>query len=158
MKKLIYAAIFTLMFASSVPDAHATGSQSDLKVSHIVHNDAHPNNAQIPYATHHFEVHVQGPALSELLIDLPEGVSISKEIEVKNQLNQKIDALFSVNNRTVTVVFSQPVPPETTLSINMRDVKTPGYSKTWMYHVYGKMVGINTKIPLGFARIQTYGR
>jgi hypothetical protein len=89
---------------------------------------------------------------------LPEGVSIPKEIDVKNQSNQKIDAKVSVNNRTALVVFAQPVPPETTLSINMRDVNTLGYSKTWIYRVYGKMVGLTSKIPLGPAWVQTYSK
>lgn len=60
------------------------------------------------------------------------------------------------NNRTATVVFSQPVQPDTTLSIEMKGVNTLGIDNTWNYRVYGKMVGINEEIPLGTARIPTY--
>lgn len=38
----------------------------------------------------------------------------------------------------------------------MRGVHTPGYSRSWMYAIAGKMVGINADIPLGTVLIQTY--
>jgi hypothetical protein len=158
MKRLIYATTLTLAIVSLAPVAQASGSLRDSTLPHLGNGGASPNNAHARYATHHFEIHVQGKALSELSIDLPEGVSIPKEIDVKNQSNQKIDAKVSVNNRTALVVFAQPVPPETTLSINMRDVNTLGYSKTWIYRVYGKMVGLTSKIPLGPAWVQTYSK
>lgn len=83
-------------------------------------------------------------------------MSIPKEIEVKNQSGQKINAKVSINNRTATIAFAQAVPLETTLLINMRGVKTPGYSKTWIYQVYGKMVGLTSEIALGPAWVRTY--
>ncbi|HBL11690.1 MAG TPA: hypothetical protein DD379_09820 [Cyanobacteria bacterium UBA11162] len=156
MKKLIYAATFTLVLASFAPAVQAAGSLPNAKVPHLVHSSAHPNDALVPNATHHFEVHVQGKGLSELSIDLPQGVSIRNGIEVTNQSGQKINAEVSINDKKATVVFAQPVEPDTTLSINMQGVKTPGYSYTWQYRVYGKLVGINQEISLGSARIQTY--
>lgn len=163
MKKLIYTAAFTMIVASLAPSAQAAAHLHSLKTahgnfnsSHIVHSGAHPNNARFQGATHHFEVHVQGKALSALAIDLPQDVRISGGIEVKNQLGKKIDAKVSVNNRKATVVFSQPVPPETTISIDMLGINTSGYSHDWEYMVYGTMVGLNAEISLGYARIQTY--
>ena len=156
MKKLIFAATFIMVTASLTPAIQAAGSLPNAKVPHLVHSNAHPNNARVLSATHHFEVHVQGKALSELSIDLPKGVSIRRGIEVMNQSGQKVEAQVSVNDRKVTVVFSQPVAPDTTLSIDMRGVTTSGYDNTWLYRVYAKLVDVNAEIPLGLARIQTY--
>lgn len=158
MKRLIYATTLTLAIVSLAPVAQAFGSLRDSNFPHLGNGGASPNNARIPYATHYFEIHVQGKALSELSIDLPEGVSIPKKIEVKNQLGQKIDANVSINKRTATIAFAQPVSPETTLSINMRGINTSGYSKTWVYQVYGKMAGLTSQIALGPAWVQTYGK
>ena len=119
MKRLIYATTLTLAIVSLAPIAQASGSLRDANFPHLGNSGATPNNARVLDATHYFEIHVQGKALSELSIDLPEGVSIPKKIEVKNKSGQKIDAKVSVNNRTATVVFAQPVPPETILSVNM---------------------------------------
>lgn len=155
MKNLIYAAAFTLVFASSVPATWATGRPSDARFSHLVDTAAYPNNASSLNAIHQFEVHVQGIAVSELSIDLPEGVSIHRGIEVTNQSGQEVAAEVSVNDRKATVVFFQPVPPGTVLSVSMRGVDTGGIDNTWQYRVNAKKVGLTTEISLGSARIQT---
>ncbi|MGB5959287.1 MAG: DUF2808 domain-containing protein [Coleofasciculaceae cyanobacterium] len=156
MKRLITATTLTLAIVSLAPIAQAFGSLRDAKFPHLGNGNASPNNARAISATHHFEVHIQGKALSALLIDLPEGVSIPKEIAVKNQSGEKINAKVSVNNRTATIEFAQAVPLETTLLINLRGVKTSRYGKTWIYQVYGKMVGLTSEIALGPAWVRTY--
>jgi hypothetical protein len=155
MKKLIYAAAFTLAITSLAQAGWADGSVPDAKVPHFTHSGAHPNNARLQGSTHHFEVHVQGKALSQLSIDLPEDVSISRGIEVTDQSGQEVAAEVSINDRKATVAFSQPVAPDTTLSVKMRGITTPGYPETWLYQVYAKLVDVNAEIPLGSARIQT---
>lgn len=156
MKKLIYAAAFTVMLASNAPATIAGGAMRNANVPHIVGSAATPNRARFQGATHHFEVHVQGRALWALTIDLPEGVKMRGSIEVKNQSGQKIESQVSVNNRKVTLVFAQPVSPDITISIALRGIHTPGYSYNWMYAIAGKMVGINAEIPLGTVLVQTY--
>lgn len=157
MNNLIYTgAAFLLAIASSVPAVWATGRPSDAKVSHLVDSAAYPDSATVQNATHQFEVHVQGKALSELSIDLPKEVSITDGINVKNQLGQKIPATVSINDRKATVVFSQPVAPETVLSVSLQGVQTPGYDQIWLYRFYAKKVGLTAEIPLGTARIHTY--
>lgn len=156
MKKLIYATAFTLLLASNAPATVAGGAMQNANIPHLVHSGAHPNKARFQGATHHFEVHVQGKALSSMTIDLPEDIRMRSGIEVTNQSGQKIESQVSVNNQKVTVVFSQPVSPDTTISIDLRGIRTPGYSHNWMYAVSGKMVGINAEIPLGTVLIQTY--
>jgi len=156
MKKLIYAAAFTVMLASNAPATVAGGAMQNANIPHIVGSAATPNKARFQGATHHFEVHVQGRALSSMTIDLPDDVKMRSGIEITNQSGQKIESQVSVNNRKATVVFAQPVSPDTTISINLRGIHTPGYSRNWMYPIAGKIVGINTEIPLGTVLIQTY--
>ncbi|MDZ8052403.1 MAG: DUF2808 domain-containing protein [Aulosira sp. ZfuCHP01] len=160
MKKLIYAVAFTLSIVASVPTAWAK-NPNDAKFSHLGNSVAFPNTANTPNATHKFDVHVQGKALSELSIDLPKGVNINKEIEVQNKLGQKLPTTISINDRKATVTFQEPVAPGTSISIRMKGVNTPdyepGYQQTWNYPVSVKKVDMKTEIPLGLARIQTYG-
>jgi len=156
MKKLIYAAAFTFLLASNAPATIAGGAIQNANVSHLVSSAATPNKARFQGASHRFEVHVQGKALSEIAIAIPDDLSISGGIEVKNQSNQKIETQVSVNNQKATVVFAQPVAPNTTISIHMRGIHTPGFSRNWGYALSGKLVGINAEIPLGRVGIQTY--
>ncbi|WP_414530846.1 DUF2808 domain-containing protein [Nodularia chucula] len=60
-------------------------------------------------------------------------------------------------NKKATVAFSEPVVPGTTISIRMKGVKTPGYEGTWHYPVSVKKIDMKEEIPLGLARVQTYG-
>ncbi|MBE9106197.1 DUF2808 domain-containing protein [Nostoc sp. B(2019)] len=160
MKKLIYAVVFTLAFTSSVDAVFASGKPGDFSASHLMKSAATPNTTYATDATHKFEVHVQGKPLAGLTINLPEGVKIDRGIEVKNQSGQKIPTTVSINGQKATVAFSQPIDPETKLSILMRGVNTqtyePGYGATWQYQVYANQVGFTQEIPLGLALVQTY--
>jgi hypothetical protein len=106
------------------------------------------NYAQVTDATHKFDVYVQGKAISDLMIDLPEDIKINQGIEVKNKSGQKIPSTVSINDRKVTIAFSEVINPGTSLSITMRGVRTPGYEETWHYPVSVKKVGIKEEIPL----------
>lgn len=156
MKKLIYAATFTLAITFSIP-ALAGGVLRDAKAPHLVHSGAHPNNARIRQATHHFDVHVQGNDLEQLIVDVPEGIKVSDRITITDHSDQKIDATVSVNDKKVTIAFAQPVPTGTTLSVSMKGVRTRSLrGRTWLYPVYSRSTGINADVPIGMARIQTY--
>ncbi|MBW4628929.1 MAG: DUF2808 domain-containing protein [Brasilonema octagenarum HA4186-MV1] len=160
MKKLIYIAAFTLAITSSVPAVWANEKPGNSSGYYLGNSTANPSDTTAVDATHKFEVYV-GKPLAELVIDLPEGVKINRGIEVKNQTGQKIPATVSINNRKATVAFSQPVEPETKLSILMNGVNTignseAGYSLPWIYRVYAKNAGSQGEISLGVARIQTY--
>ncbi len=146
MKKFIY--LSTILALASVLFAPMTRASD-------VHSGAHPNNARIQNATHHFEYSVRDNALSELIVQLPDKISI-KGIDVTNSLGEPLDARVSINDTMATIVFSEPVPPHTTISVSLRGVRTPGHAKIWQYHLFGKLIGIDQAIPLGFARIQTY--
>ncbi len=151
MKKLIYATAFTLTIASTSAWAN---SPNDANISHLGKSAAVPIDALVLDATHKFDVHVQGKALSELMIDIPEEVSV-KGIKVKNKSGQKIPTTVSINGRKATVAFSEPVATGNSLTIFMNGVNTHDYGQTLHYRVSAKKVGMNGEISLGLARVQT---
>lgn len=157
MKKLIALAIFSLATAYSIPSAFAGGVIGTL-TTHLVHDGAHPNEARALSVTHHFEVHVQGSELSQLIINLPEGIKVRRGIEVTDRSGQKIDTTVSINDGRATLTFAQPVSSETTLLVDIKGVQTPapGYARTWLYSVYGRSVGMTTDKRIGLAQIKTY--
>lgn len=153
MKKLIYATAFTLVLASTVPSAWAS-NPNDANITHLGKSAAIPIDSLVPDATHKFDVHVQGKALSKLVIDIPEGVSV-RGIKVKNKSGQQIPATVSINGRKATVAFAEPVAPGNSLTVFMNGVDGPDYGQTLNYQVSAKKVGMNGNIPLGLARVQT---
>ena len=158
MKRLLCAATSTLALTSLTLTAYAAESPREYqKATHLVHSGAHPNTVRTLNATHHFKLYVEGNALSQLSIDLPEGVRISRGIEVTDKAGKKVDETFSINDRKVTLAFAQPVSPGTLLSVEMKGMRTSDYlGRTWLYPIYGKDVGMTEEIPLGTVQIQTY--
>lgn len=158
MKKLISLTTLTLLSIYSVPAAFAEGVPGETSFSHLFHSNAHPNDARALSAMHHFKLHVQGSDLSQISIDLPEGVKIRRGVEVTDQSGKKLDADVSINDKKATVAFSRPVSPETILTVSMKGVQTPfpGYRKTWRYSVRGKNQNMKEDLLFGTAQIQTY--
>lgn len=156
MKKLIYAATFTLMLASSIPAALATGIPGDSKSSHIVGSRAYPDYPTYK-AIHDFDVHIEGEAISELSIKLPNVQA--RGVEVSYQSGDKIVATTSVKGSKATVVFSQPVPPGTVLTVSVQDVYgSISQADTYIYRVRAKKVGQNSESEVGTAYVRTIPR
>ena len=157
MKKLLCAATFTLAItAAFVPEVSASGKPGDHRGSHLINSMAIPNDFYATDTTHKISVHVQGTPLRELTINVPKGVRINQGITVRNQSGENPSVTVAMNEQTATITFSQPIEPETKLSILMNGVNTVGYNESWQYQVYAQKVGFTEVIPLGIAHIQTY--
>ncbi|MDJ0735342.1 MAG: hypothetical protein QNJ47_15010 [Nostocaceae cyanobacterium] len=162
MKKLILATLPLLFIASSAidPANAAANFRRDTKATYIVRSGAIPNNINDVDATHYFELQVQGNPLSQLFIDIPEGIKVSKGIRVTDESGQKVAAEVTIADKTATINFSQPVDSKK-IRIALRGVSNTyphfGYSRTWLYSVSGRHVGFTADIPYGLVQVQTYG-
>ncbi|MBW4623367.1 MAG: DUF2808 domain-containing protein [Cyanosarcina radialis HA8281-LM2] len=158
MKRLIYAATLTLTLTSLVGAAYADEvSREHPRATQIIHSGAHPNSQKTPNATYHFELHVGGNALSQLEIDLPDGIDVPKQIEVTDRSGERIDATVSIDNQKAAIAFARPISPGTILSVSLQGIEIPQSRGVWHYPIYGRFVGLTAPIPLGTVRIQTYG-
>jgi Protein of unknown function (DUF2808) len=155
MKKLIYAAVSTILLVSLVSNDVKASEIDNAKITHIVDSAALPLDGFVQGATHRIDLHVKGQPLSELMINMPSGVKVNQGIEVTNKSGDKISTTVSIIGRKASIAFSQPITPGTTLSISMRGVDTPGPGIRH-YQVSAKKVGLNSELPLGLARINTY--
>jgi hypothetical protein len=94
MNKLIYMLVFPLAITSLNTVAYAPEIIDDV-VANDIHSEAHPNNARIRSADHHFEVYIRGFDLSELLIEF-----------WKNGSNQSRNSTWSSRNQDLSLVYS----------------------------------------------------
>ncbi|MGB8699820.1 MAG: hypothetical protein WCD18_10420 [Thermosynechococcaceae cyanobacterium] len=157
MKPIIYATTLFLALAATAATAHATGSSQGPNVPHLGHSAANPSNSRVPFADYHIGVHVAGYSLSELIVDLPKDFTLTQNIVVKNKAGQPIEAKVSVAGNKATLVFAQPVAPETMLEVFFRSVRTSTLvSHVWLLPVSGKRADTSTVISLGTAQIHTY--
>lgn len=157
MKPLIYTTTLFLALAATAATAHATGSLQGPNVPHLSHSAANPSNSRVPWATYYVGVHVAGYSVSELIVDLPQDFTLSKDIFVRTKAGKKIEAKVSIADEKATFVFTQPVAPETMLKLVFNSVRTSeSMGKIWLLPVSGKRADTATVIPLGTAQIHTY--
>lgn len=160
-KPLSYAAAFTLATAALISLGYASARADDGGITHI------DGNVQFPptrwrLVRHTFRLHVpqNSKAITQLLIKVPDTVSVSndiKDIDVLDKSKQKLNTKVSVKNRTILLAFSEPVAPNTEFNIDLKNVKLRQTFGTG--HVYGfsaKVVGNEAEIPVGIAWFRNY--
>ncbi|NJM86107.1 MAG: hypothetical protein HC769_04305 [Cyanobacteria bacterium CRU_2_1] len=129
-----------------------------LNVPHITQSGAYPNDVNALSATHYFEISVTGQPLTQLLIKVPDRLTI-RNINVVDQSLKAVDCTPFITNASVTVNFSKPIAPETRLIVSMQGIRYADRSEhTWLYPIYGKRINTTSATLLGIARIQTYKR
>lgn len=157
IKTLIYAAMFTLFTAAVIPTGITIARTDDGKVPHIDSSvQFPPSRWRIVRHTIRLHVPQNSRYLSQLTIEVPDGLTASNNIDVVEQSGRIINANVSVNDKKVLIAFPEPIAPETKLNIAMRDVKISGVHQIWLYPVSAKLVGIDTDIPIGMARFRTH--
>ena len=157
MKTLIYTASVGLLLAGSMTAAQAAGVLKDAKAPHLTTTAAIPNNSLAPSATYQFDLHASSHPISQLTIDIPEGVRVEKGITVTDQNGRTLDVNTTFSGRKATVIFTQPVVKDENLTIRLNSVITSmEYRQDWLFPISWKSPELNTDIPLGIARISTY--
>jgi hypothetical protein len=155
MKSTIYTTAFLLILAS-FSAANATGTLGS-KVPHLSHSAANPRNARVPFSNYHVGIHVSGYSLSQITVNLPQDLRVSRDIMVQTKTGQKIEATISVADRKVKFIFAQPVAPETMLELVFNSVKTSTLvSHVWLLPISGQRADTAAEIQLGSAEIRTY--
>ena len=93
-------------------------------------------------------------AISQLKIIIPEGLIVKNDIRVQQESGQVIKVNTSIDNKTITLDFAEPISSNT--KINLNQVIILGVSHEWIYRIYGDFVGITPQLDLGIAEIHTY--
>jgi Protein of unknown function (DUF2808) len=158
MKRFICAASFVLAFAMAIPAAQAAGPLG-AKVPHLTSSGYNPNNQRHSYfGNYYIRIHVTGQMLAQLMIETPSDMQLSEVITITDQAGKPVNATVSLNAQKATIAFAQAVAPDTTLTIDLKKVRTPLDPPTWFIAVFSQLAELNGEIPLGLARIQPQPR
>lgn len=157
MRTLIYAAAFTLTFVAFNSATYGTSIKETAKFPHIVGSVQFPQTkAKIVRHTVRLQIPQESSALSQLIINVPRGLTVTNNIRVSDQSGRKINTNISVNGSTVLVAFPEPVAPGNRLEIDMNNVRISGVTNAWSYHIFANLVGIDVDIPIGVAQFRFY--
>jgi hypothetical protein len=144
-----------IAFLSLSTVAHAHGIIKDAQIPHLIYGDANPRNARIQDAVYEIRLHVGKKSLSQLSIQVPEGIEVTRGIDVLNSSNQKLDVSVRSSDAKQIVSFAQPVSSEASLTVKMKGIRTGRYENVWLFPVSVNIIGINAELPLGTVRIAT---
>lgn len=159
-KPLMYAAALALATAVLIPANYASARNNDGNVPHIDGNSQFPPT-RWRLVRHTFQLHVpqNSNAVTQLVIKVPDNVTISnniKDINVANENEQIINTNVSVNGRTILLDFPEPIGPNTKFHIHLKNVRRPTLGNSAVYRFSAKEVGIDAEIPIGVANFRIY--
>lgn len=159
-KSLIYAIVLTLSSTAIIAPSYASARTDDGRVPHIDGNSQFP---PIRWGTfrHTFRLHIpkNSKAVAQLLIKVPDNVTISnsiQDIDVVDEKGQKINTNVSVNGKTILLAFTEPVAPNTKLKIDLNKIKRRNLGNGSSYRFSATEVGIDAEIPIGMAWFRLY--
>ncbi|RUR75963.1 DUF2808 domain-containing protein [Chlorogloeopsis fritschii PCC 9212] len=154
MKNLIRLSTLAIAIAAigvpSIPSvAQAQEVQYDPSAPRISDVEAYNDD-------HYFNVYTgsHGP-LSFITLTPPEGANIAPNDVKVTQGDREIDSIVYKDEGRFLIVFSEPVPPRTTLQIALDDagINPAIGSNIVNYRVAGGHIGLNQTLPYGLARI-----
>ncbi|MEG4942398.1 DUF2808 domain-containing protein [Microcoleus sp. F4-D5] len=154
MRKLIYAAVSLAIAVSVSADCASARTKSTPHIDGAVQFP----QTRSRIVRHTIRLHIpQGSSpLSQLTIDVPEGLRANNNITINKNSGESTNADVAITGNQVMVNFPQPITPDSKLEIILHNVKIRGTSNAWTYQVTAKFVGIDANIPLGLARIRIY--
>lgn len=156
-KILTYVATFTLVIAPFNSATYGSTPKATGRVPHIYGSVQFPQN-RWRLVRHSFKLVVpqESKALSQLIITVPDGLTVTDDITVSDQSGQKIDTSVSVSGNKIIIAFPNSIAPKTRLKVAMNNVKISGRTNSWLYKISTRLTGLNADIPIGIARFRVY--
>lgn len=157
MKKLlIYTSVLSLILVGIPTKILAKDSHGIEGTSHIIGASASPRRLRASHPNHYLRIHVQGQPISALTIELPEAMTIKDGVKVTDETGAELKPKVTLDPEKATLAFAQPIAPDTTLSIKLKDVHRERFIiRTLMYRINVLKAGMDREVSLGVARIHT---
>lgn len=156
-KTVIHAAAFVLASAALFSTGYTSAKTNDSRDTHIDNNLQFPPD-QWRLVKHTFRLNIphNSKALSQLIIEAPSTVAVSNDIDVLDELGQKININVSANGRRIIIDFPGTVISNTKLLIELNKVKQPIVGSASVYNLLAKVVGSDIEIPVGVAQFAAF--
>ena len=159
MKKILrYTAAFALATAAAIfVGGYATATTDNSRESNVERNVESPSS-RWRLVKQVFQLHIpqNNSPLSQLIIDTPSTVSVSNDIDVRDENGQKININISANGRKIIIYFPEKTVINTRLLIEFNKVRQPIHGSASIYRFSVKVVGSDTEISIGEARFITF--
>lgn len=160
-KQLIFTAAITLAFTvlNSAAFAYST-RETTTTVPYLVGSTQSPQT-RFSIVRHTFRIQIPeaSPAISQLKVILPPGISVKNDITVRERSGKEIATNANVNDDAVTINFTQPLKSTNEIEIDMNKVTLSRlHRNSWSYQIQTKLADTETELDLGVTRIRNFQR
>jgi Protein of unknown function (DUF2808) len=160
-KLLIYPMTVCAIFAIAiVPSGYASANNDNSTLPHIDGNYQFPQT-KWSNVRHTLRIHIpkNGQSVSQISIAVPETLNWSnkiKDVIATENKGGKVNTNISLNKKNIILTFNEPLPPDSHLEIDIKNVKQPFHGNGLVYRLFAKSTGSNLDIPIGIARFRVY--
>lgn len=159
-KRLINSGVSALAAILLIPASYASANDDNGVLPHIDGNSQFPQT-RVSNVRHTFEVHIpkNSKSVSHIVIKVPEVVKWSNKAPdvVIDGNGKKVNANVTINEKTITLAFSQPVAPDTHFSIDINNLKRVTLGNGPVYRLSAKFEGSEITVPIGVVRFPIQG-
>jgi Protein of unknown function (DUF2808) len=160
-KELIFTMALTLATTAIISPDYANARTNDGSFIHIDGNVQFPALKYWSMIRHTFSLHIpkNSKAITQLLIQIPDNVTISndiKDINIVDEKGHRINTNISVNAKTILLAFPEPLHPNTKFDIDLNKIKRQNLGNGSVYSFSAREIGIDALIPIGAAWFRRY--
>jgi hypothetical protein len=141
-----------------VPFGYVSANDDNGTLPHVDGNYQFPQT-KWSNVRHTLRVHIpkNSQSVSQISITVPETVNWSNKISdviATGNKGGKVNTSISLNEKNIILTFNEPLPPDSHLEIDIKNVKQPLRGNGPVYRLFAKSTGSNSEIPIGIARFR----
>ncbi len=156
MKKLFVGTLSALAIAGVTLTGFSPKAEAVLQMNFTAPFISNSGLANAVGSEHYFTVFITSLPLEGLIVNIPNEMRILNGATVEDGDGNEIAAKVTTGEGTLELAFSEPVEPETYLTVKLDGVEVPtvGDGGFATYRVFGMWSGLDGTIPIGTAQVR----
>jgi hypothetical protein len=159
-KQLIFTAAITLGFTILSSATFANTTRENTTLPYLVGFTQSPKtNWSNVRHTFRIQIPETSPAISQIKVILPLGVTVKNDITVHDRSRKEIATNANVSDDEVIINFTEPLQSTNEIEIDMNKVILSRLHRNdWSYRIKAKLTNTKPELNLGVARINNFQR
>ncbi|HEY9771613.1 MAG TPA: hypothetical protein V6C71_24480 [Coleofasciculaceae cyanobacterium] len=159
-KQLIFTTAITVAFTVLSSATFANTTREETTLPHLIGSTQSPQT-KWSYVRHTFRIQIPetSPAISQVKVILPPGVTVKNDITVHKRSGKEIATKYNVSDDEVIINFTEPLKSTNEIEIDMNKVILSRlHPNDWSYRIKAKLADTEPELNLGVTRINNFQR
>lgn len=159
-KEFIFTTAITVAFTVLSSATFANTTREKTTLPYLIGSTQSPQT-RWSNVRHTFRIQIPetSPAISQLKVILPPGVTVKNDITVHNRSRKEIAINANISNDEVIINFTEPLQSRNEIEIDMNKVILSRlHRNAWSYRIKAKLADTEPELNLGVAQINNFQR